>query len=78
MKVAVSIPQDIFTKAERFVRETGRSRSEVYASAVQEYVARHAADDITAALDRVVKASPGDGAAFVDAAARRALESVEW
>ena len=44
MKVAVSLPNEVFAAAERMIKESGRTRSEVYATAVREYVARHAAD----------------------------------
>jgi metal-responsive CopG/Arc/MetJ family transcriptional regulator len=80
MKTAVSVPDDIFRKADHLARAAGKSRSEVYAAALRDYVARHAPDEITEALNRVVN-ELGDLAApdpFVEAAARRSLESSEW
>lgn len=80
MKVAVSVPDDVFARAERLARRERRSRSEVYSAALREYVARHAPDEVTEALDRVV-AELGDEAnadTFGSAAARRSLESTEW
>ena len=53
MKTAVSIPDDVFHKVERLARGAGRSRSEVHSAALIEYVARHAPDEITDAMDRV-------------------------
>ena len=44
MKTAISIPDDVFNEAEALARRTKKSRSEVYARAVREYVARHSAD----------------------------------
>lgn len=52
MKTAVSVPADIFEKAERLARSEGRSRSDLYSAALREYVARHAPDEVTEALDR--------------------------
>jgi predicted transcriptional regulator len=80
MKTAVSIPDDVFQRAERLARGAGRSRSDVYSSALREYVARHDPDEVTRALDRVTEAlgeseTPDD---FVRAAARRSLANVEW
>jgi predicted transcriptional regulator len=78
MKIAVSVPQDIFERAERLARREGRSRSEVYSTAVREYVARHASDEVVDALDRVVADVGADPDAFVAAATRRTLASSEW
>jgi predicted transcriptional regulator len=78
MKTAVSVPDDIFEKVERLARGARRSRSEVYSAALREYVARHAPDEVTDALDRVV-ADVGDAEpAFGAEAARRILEASEW
>ena len=52
MKTAVSLPDDVFESVERLRKLTNRQRSEVYADALREYVARHSDDEITAALAR--------------------------
>lgn len=78
MKIAVSVPQDVFERAERLARREGRSRSDVYSSAVREYVARHAPDEVTEALDRVVAEVGPERDTFVAAASRRTLASSEW
>ena len=78
MKTAVSIPDEIFERVERLVERERRSRSEVYSAALREYVARHAPDEVTDAMNRVcdeVQDEPDD---FVLVAARRVLERVEW
>ena len=78
MKTAVSIPDEVFAKAERLARRAGRSRSEVFSAALAEYVARHAPDEVTDAMDRVC-ADVGDRKdAFVTAASRRVLKNSEW
>jgi len=53
MKTAVSIPDEVFESAERLARRTKKSRSQLFSDAVREYVARHAPDDVTDAMDRV-------------------------
>jgi metal-responsive CopG/Arc/MetJ family transcriptional regulator len=80
MKTAVSVPNDLFAEVERMARRSGRSRSEVYSTALREYVARHEPDHITEELDRVIDdiESPAADRAFADVAARRILGSVEW
>jgi metal-responsive CopG/Arc/MetJ family transcriptional regulator len=78
MKVAVSVPDEVFEEAERLVRRTKRSRSEVYSRALAEYVARHAPDRVTEAMDRALAeiAEPADE--FVRTASRRSLERSGW
>ena len=73
MKTAVSIPDDVFEKVERFARCSKRSRSEVYSAALREYIARHAADEVTDAINRVVDEIDDQKHDFVAAAARRVL-----
>jgi metal-responsive CopG/Arc/MetJ family transcriptional regulator len=78
MKTAVSIPDDVFTQAERLVRQMRKSRSEVYSLALAEYVARHAPDHVTEAFDRVCSEVGQRTDDFVSLAARRLLERAEW
>jgi metal-responsive CopG/Arc/MetJ family transcriptional regulator len=78
MKTTVSIPDDLFARAERLARHGRRSRSEVYSAALREYVARHDPDDVTEAMNRVVSVIEAEPDAFVSAAARRLLRRSEW
>jgi len=78
MKTAVSIPDEVFEGAERLAKRTKRSRSRLFSDALKEYLARHAPDEITEAMN---KASDELGEAkdpFVLSASRRVLEQVEW
>ena len=78
MKTAISVPDDVFEEAERLVRQTKRSRSELYTLALTEYLARHAPDRITEAMDRVVSEVGEEVDEFVAEASRRTLSRVEW
>jgi predicted transcriptional regulator len=78
MKTAVSVPDDVFERAERLARRAGRSRSELYSAALREYVARHAPDDVTEALDQVSGQIDPPVDPFITAAGRRVLEASEW
>ena len=53
MKTAISIQDDIFEAAEKTARELRISRSELYAKAVREFVARHSGKNITQRLNRI-------------------------
>ena len=78
MKTAVSIPDEVFKRVERLARRARRSRSEVFSAALSEYVARHAPDEVTDAMDRVCAKVDNQPDGFVSAAACRALETTEW
>ena len=78
MKTAVSIPDEVFAKVERLARRAGRSRSEVFSAALAEYVARHAPDEVTEAMDRVMADVGNQIDPFVSAAGRQVLEHTEW
>lgn len=78
MKTAVSIPDDVFAEAEALARSAKRSRSELYARALSEYLARHVPDLVTEAMDRVVDEVNEARDEFGRRAARRALERTEW
>jgi metal-responsive CopG/Arc/MetJ family transcriptional regulator len=78
MKTAVSIPDDVFAGAERLARRTRKSRSRLFSDALREYVARHSADEITDAMNKVCKDVGNSKDSFVTAAAHRTLERVEW
>src|SRR5262245_5744997 len=78
MKTAVSLPDDVFREAERQARRTRKSRSQLYAEALSEYLARHAPDEVTEAMNSVVAQLKEPIDPFVSAAARRVLERSEW
>jgi len=78
MKTAISIPDDLFDRADKLARQTKRSRSQLFCDALKEYLARHTTDDVTEAMNRVC-AEVGVGAdEFSTSAARELLKRVEW
>lgn len=78
MKTAISIPDDLFDRAERLAKRDRRSRSDVYSAALREYVARHATDEVTEAMNAVCADIDQSQDAFTAAASRRVLERSEW
>ena len=78
MKTAVSIPDEVFEEVERLARRARKSRSEVFSAALREYVARHAPDKITEAVNAVCDNLSETEGQFTSAAARRVLEHSEW
>lgn len=79
MKVAVSIPDDIFQEADQLARVLKTSRSQLYSRALKEFLARHAPDQITDAMNRVYdELGPDSNSELRRRASRKILESTEW
>ncbi len=78
MKTAISIPDEVYQGAERLARRTKKSRSRVYGDALKEYLARHAPDEVTEAMNRACAEVGETKDPFVSSAARRILERSEW
>ncbi|HEX5135850.1 MAG TPA: hypothetical protein VFY93_02680 [Planctomycetota bacterium] len=78
MKTAVSLPDDVFRAAEALARRLKKSRSRLYSDAIAEYLARHAPDEVTEAMNRVADHVQEPTDPFVSGAARRILERSEW
>ena len=76
--MAISVPDDVFERAERLARRERRSRSDVYSAALREYVARHSPDEVTEALDDVLADVGIEVDQFVARAGARILETTEW
>lgn len=54
------------------------TRSQLYAQALAEYLARHAPDEVTEAMNQVMDELEEPLDPFVAASARRVLENSEW
>ncbi len=79
MKIAISVPDGLFARAERVAHQLGRSRSALYAEALSAYLAQleQEPDEVTATLDELYSDAP-DGARSGAAAGRRLIESGSW
>jgi metal-responsive CopG/Arc/MetJ family transcriptional regulator len=79
MKVAISIPDDIFDEAESLARRLNTSRSELYSRALTEFVGNHAPEPLTERMNHVV-ADIGveEPEVFRTEAARRVFKRTEW
>lgn len=53
MKTAISLPDELFSAADALASRLGVSRSELYATAVAEFLAKHSPSDVTARLNAV-------------------------
>lgn len=78
MKTAVSIPDDLFRRADELAGRLGKSRSEVYREALADYVARRDPRAVTRTLDAIADELTAEDDTFVAEAARQTLERSEW
>ena len=78
MKVAISLPDDLFRAADEAAREMGVSRSKLYATAVAEYLARRRDEHITSLLDQVYREQPSGLTPELRRAQGRSLAADEW
>ena len=74
----MSIPDDVYAGAERLARRTKQSRSRLFSNALKEYLARHAPDEVTEAMNRACAETGHAKDPFVSSAARRILERSDW
>ena len=51
MKTAISLPDDLFARAERTAKQLGIPRSQLFARAVHEYLSRHDPESITTRIN---------------------------
>ncbi len=78
MKTAISLPDDLFESADELAERLGVSRSELYARAVAEYVAKHRTRDVTAKLNEVYAGEDSGLSRAVREAQARSVGSSEW
>lgn len=78
MKTEAFIPDEVFEEAERLAVELQISRSQLYSRALQEFLARHALDRLTEAMNHVVDEVGAEIDEFSQSASRQVLEHVEW
>ena len=78
MKTAISLPDDLFQEADAFASEHGLSRSELYATALKDYLRTHNASHITEQINAVCEKSDTSLPADLKAHTLRQLREVKW
>ena len=53
MKIAISLPDDVFEEIEKIAQEQKKSRSQVFVSAAREYIRKNETRRLIARLDKV-------------------------
>lgn len=75
MKTAVSIPNQVFDRAEAAAQRLHMSRSQLYAKALEEYLKGLGEDPVTAALDALAQENNADS---VPNTGRSLIEAEQW
>ena len=78
MKTAISVPDNIFSLADKVAKKLKLSRSELYTQALQEFLEMHQNDEVTAALDRLYGEEPSLVDPHLDRMQRASLSKEDW
>ncbi len=79
VKIAVSVPDALYERAEEFAARLGLKRSQLYARAVEEFLLAHDEDAVTAALDALAGETNSSGSEGSGRAVGRALiDGGDW
>ncbi len=78
MKTAISIPDELFESAEQFAQRRGMSRSELYATALRQYLQEHRSEGITEQLDAIYSTEPSSLDPALVHLQARSLPKDEW
>jgi len=73
VKIAISVPDPVFRRAEQAARRMRVPRSQFYSRAVEAYLRQAAIEDLTERLNAVYADAPVEPDPFLNAAARRTL-----
>ena len=78
MKIAVSIPDDIFEDAEYLARRQGKTRSKLYADAIAEYVGVYRTESITEQLNSVYALEDASLDPTLELAQYKSIDEEDW
>ena len=78
MKTAISLPDDLFVRADKYAQDKGLSRSALIAEALREYIDRHKSRDITSQLNAAIASSGQPRDEAVIRQSRNRLKGVDW
>jgi len=78
MKTAISIPDKVFNSADQLAKTMKLSRSQLYARAIEEFVAEHAHRSVREKLDQVYATEPSALDPAIDRAQSAAIGREDW
>jgi metal-responsive CopG/Arc/MetJ family transcriptional regulator len=78
MKTAISVPDEVFEKAEATAKRLQISRSELYSRALREFLDSHSPDRVTSGWDAVIEEVGQPETSISAGASRGIFEKTEW
>ena len=78
MKTAVSLPDNLFSAAERHAKRIGVPRSRLYAIALAEYLEKQQFCGVKEALDTVYGAEPSEVDPVLNAMQNASIKREDW
>ena len=78
MKTAISLPDELFQSADNLAKRQRISRSELYAVALAEYVAKHRDVDVTSRINQVLAEESSEVDPALRRAQARSVQSGKW
>ena len=78
MKTAVSVPDDLFRQADAVARRLRVSRSQLYATAISEFLNRQQRNAVTERLNEVYSRRPAKVDSALHRAQLKSLETDSW
>jgi metal-responsive CopG/Arc/MetJ family transcriptional regulator len=78
VKTAVSLPDPVFEAAEQLAKRLGMSRSELYASAIAEFIKQHRGQGVTELLNRVYREEESALDPVLESLQLRSLSKEKW
>ena len=78
MKTAICIPDELFREADHLAHRLRISRSELYASAVADYIGDHRKEAVTERLNEIYENQPSSVDAVLNTLQFTSLQKDEW
>ena len=78
MKTAISVPDEVFQAADRTAKKLGVSRSELYSTAVYEYIERRRIEDVTSRLNDLYAAEDSELDEHIGQMQSKSIRKEDW
>jgi len=78
MKTAISIPDEVFVAAEGLAERLGMSRSQLYSSAIAQYIEAHRSKGVTARLNAVYENNVAEVDPLILSIQDSSIPAEEW
>ena len=78
MKTAISVPDEVFEAADRTAKKLGVSRSELYSTAVHEYIERHKMEDVTSRFDDLYASDSSELDEYLGQMQSQSMKKEDW